>query len=1243
MSKKNRAMAGLKSIFLTIFICLAIAALVGLTYKLVKDRTTDDKPGTEIGGDTPGGENPDDNQGGEHKPDPDTPTLSDVYVIRFDPNGGNGEIIQITTQENGRLSDLAAEPVRDGYNFTGWYTATENGARIDTNYVFTVDTTVYAQWSALAAYKIKFDSNGGQMSEDDELFYYTGGDGILTAFPNAPTLDKYEFVGWFTERDGGEYVYKSFVFSSDTTIYAHWSRLSIYTVTFDANGGELADESDSLETQKTGRLGVLPSTPTRDKYAFTGWYTARENGTQIDTSYTFGGDTTVYAQWVRLSIWTVTFDPDGGTLSDGLSQLETADNGKLSSLPADPIREGYEFLGWYISAEATENIDTNYVFTADSTVYARWEKLHIYTVTFDPNGGTISHAPTAITAKNGKLASLPSAPTYAGYVFLGWFTQPSGGTQITTAYTFSSNTTIYAQWRSENCKLVTFEPNGGEAVYSAALYTQENGTLAAFPADPARTGYAFMGWFTAASEGTQVTTSTVFTEDTTVFAQWNKVYTITFDPNGGNGETVQLVTQADGTLSACPEAPTHPDNEFASWFILGYSSPTEFVSSSTVFTKDTTVIAVWKNCKFFGDFKGGGGKFPNGSSSSGFIYVGADSKFHYLPPDPIREGYTFLYWETKLNNSEGTGLIVDENGSPVMFKVTKDLIYNRIGYINAVYSENITTVTFDANGGVLTGETTATTSAGKLSSTVLDQAPTREGYEFLGWFTAAEGGELVTSGYVFPGGEATIYAQWNKINAYTITFDPNGGTLTDSSERLTSSSGTLSNMPSDPVRDGYNFIGWYTDSTAGTEVDGAFEFTSNATVYAQWRQQGTYAVTFDVNGGSMVSGNSQYTTSLNGKLSEFPTAYLNEDDQFIGWYTAREGGASVSSNYIFGSDTTLYAHYGVANSFAPGHNGYGIKVTGEDDYTPLDDFSTEELAAQGTQAFANSSKQVSFVFDSQYTAECFKTSYVINGGSDRTENESNYYESQGIYNLYFLASFTIENKNYPFDVISLSLGRGGKSTFVENIGEFRLSYSIVPYRSVGIEKNGSFVTGRLLFNPTATVDSSAITNLFHSSDFDIRVRTPYLLCDLGFYKGNPYSPLPDRLRRVYMAEKSDGSLVELDDYISETVDSYIRFGIDLDGKMYISSSDYTKMNFDRFILENDNDLYTCKALSYGRYVCDFGSGSVCAEGRTILKSKDLYLYFNNPDGLGRYSITFWYGTVFGGSDKIVFKVADDLL
>ncbi len=81
---------------------------------------------------------------------------------------------------------------------------------------------------------VTFDANGGEPSS---TVLVADKNGKIPAFPDAPKNGDREFVGWFTEKDGGDKIKDTVVFSSDTIVFAHWSsgctipeKVVIYTV-----------------------------------------------------------------------------------------------------------------------------------------------------------------------------------------------------------------------------------------------------------------------------------------------------------------------------------------------------------------------------------------------------------------------------------------------------------------------------------------------------------------------------------------------------------------------------------------------------------------------------------------------------------------------------------------------------------------------------------------------------------------------------------------------------------------------------------------------------------------------------------------------------------------------------------------------------------------------------------------------------------------------------------------------------
>ena len=134
---------------------------------------------------------------------------------------------------------------------------------------------------------------------------------------------------------------------------------------------------------------------------------------------------------------------------------------------------------------------------ANHTLYAQWT-ANTYTVTFDANGGS-TPAPTSKQVTYGSAYGTLATTSRTGYTFVGWFTAASGwhpgdcGTIVTTA----SNHTLYAQWTA-NAYTVTFDANGGAhpaPTSKQVTYGSTYGTLAT----TSRTGYTFIGWFTAGS------------------------------------------------------------------------------------------------------------------------------------------------------------------------------------------------------------------------------------------------------------------------------------------------------------------------------------------------------------------------------------------------------------------------------------------------------------------------------------------------------------------------------------------------------------------------------------------------------------------------------------------------------------------------------------------------------------------------------------------------------------------------
>ena len=236
--------------------------------------------------------------------------------------------------------------------------------------------------------------------------------------------------------------------SSDTVVtVGAGAPLEDRTITFHGNGG-----SGSMRpvTVKTGTNYILPAcgfTAPADQ-EFKAW---EIGGTEYEVGacYTVNEETEVKALWkngvITPTTYTVTVSNDGNGI--GAASPPTAAAGTEITLTAAP-NEGYHFKEWQVEAPAGLAITNNKFTMPDGNVEVKaiFEKdvPTEYTVTFDGNGGTPSVGSMITT--DGKLAPLPDASRRGSYSFDGWYTEKSGGTEVTTATVFSANTTVYAHW-----------------------------------------------------------------------------------------------------------------------------------------------------------------------------------------------------------------------------------------------------------------------------------------------------------------------------------------------------------------------------------------------------------------------------------------------------------------------------------------------------------------------------------------------------------------------------------------------------------------------------------------------------------------------------------------------------------------------------------------------------------------------------------------------------------------------------
>ena len=188
------------------------------------------------------------------------------HNVSFNTDGGK---LPDGTPSQGTYKTGAALPTpsKDGYTFDGWQD--KDGNKVDKVPAEPEDVELTAKWTG-KDHNVSFDTDGGKLPDGtpSQGTYKTG-----AALPT-PTRDGYTFDGW--QDEDGNKVDKVPAEPEDVKLTAKWTGKD-HKVEFDAGGGKLPDGTPSSGTYKTG--DKLP-TPTRDGYAFDGWYD--ENGNRVD-------------------------------------------------------------------------------------------------------------------------------------------------------------------------------------------------------------------------------------------------------------------------------------------------------------------------------------------------------------------------------------------------------------------------------------------------------------------------------------------------------------------------------------------------------------------------------------------------------------------------------------------------------------------------------------------------------------------------------------------------------------------------------------------------------------------------------------------------------------------------------------------------------------------------------------------------------------------------------------------------
>lgn len=891
-------------------------------------------------------------------------------TVTFNPNGGTATDPTSFTLSYGENHPASIPSVTMAGSQLAYWLDMESGAKyaqqadedegiqaFPTGPV-TENKTYLAIWNNVQ-YTVTF-TNFNQNSGEKKLPAAYGGT------PAAPAVTPPEgqvFLHWKVTASQSEGIEVNATYTSDqlldiqikgdVTFEAVFAAADV-TITYLATPGAWADGETSLSI--SGKSGTAigdeaPAAPTREGYDFAGW---SKTLTIFPTE-----NTTLTASWTAKT-YTITFDKnldmdnDPGTQEGSVVTVTGTYDETLANVtetipdPKEFTPNGYTFVGWQDENGAIYPEITSQIVRGKATYTAYFTSSAGNTVIFHANkdgesgaafaGGATAKSYQITTAADFSVTDVP-LPVWAEHTFVKWVDADGTGAPATLTFANTSGGKDYYAVYEATTYTVTFNYNGGQDSSGFAGPKEITGKAlnqTVVEQDvPTVTmeGKNFLGWLNLNNNQTYETAAAVaevaITADTSYIALWDtQTFDVTYQNyNQSSPSHTIVIPTVYGQQPAAPAVVPNGGYAFDYWEVV---SPTDGVEigdetktqlsaddlTKLEVTQAITLKAVFKATDYTVTFDTNGGTFDGGSAPTYSVAYNAalSTAKDFVAPTVTKPGSEFRGWTKTGDDTLYTTGEHDEHyiGNVV---ITSDTVFI------ASWSGDVR-VTFNANGGTISGADYAEGQAGTAisSAPTPTPTPTRYGYTFGGWYKDIDcevsAAESDGTTYLFPTTNATWYAKWTAKDVMVVFDYGEGKAGNEEQKKITKPFGsTLSkdDIPA-PTLAGSTLTGWSREDGTiipNSNMTSEVISTEGKVTYTAYYTANPITITFDPNGGIFPDGTLQSKSYMKSEGDTMPFADVpvpTKDAQtFAGWSLTQNGEVVTDPNMTFDTAKTYYA------------------------------------------------------------------------------------------------------------------------------------------------------------------------------------------------------------------------------------------------------------------------------------------------------------------------------------------------